>query len=291
MMASSGKETSKLLLCKRCMKFHENLRRYLKRACMKTSSAAEIINEVQTAKEILKMKVHSLSVVTYNSLNFEGSEFSNPQDFFIDFLECRGCIVTNKPEWLSTEDETITLPNILDEASSSANMPQQRKLMVSGLHQKHDLESPVLVSFKGYLKRKYAESTLEPMIQNVSRFLYSLNPNEIKVDFLKNLNGTKNYFHTLKMLNTNEETIKKLIGHLRIFTHFVLSEKYPHDIDEETKDAVNPFEETLKAMEKKFAKGTKRRLEPTPRTMADCCRVLALAKNACERHLPKSTNE
>ncbi|KAM4045435.1 uncharacterized protein ACNLHF_009269 [Anomaloglossus baeobatrachus] len=162
MMASSGKETSKLLLCKRCMKFHENLRRHLKRACMKTSSEAEIINEVQT-KKILKMKVHSQSVVTYNSLNFEGSEFSNPQDFFTDFLERRGCIVTNKPERLSTEDETITLPNILEAASSSANMPLQRKLTVSGLHQKHDLESPVLVSFKAYLKRKYAESTLEPM--------------------------------------------------------------------------------------------------------------------------------
>ncbi|KAM4028139.1 uncharacterized protein ACNLHF_023625 [Anomaloglossus baeobatrachus] len=266
------------LLCRRCMKFHENLRRHLKRACMKTSPEAEIRNEVDTAKDNLHKMVQSLSVVPYDALKCENSQFENPQDFFVDFLERCGCIVTDKPEQLSEDEDPRSLPNVLEAASSSANMPLRRRLTVSGLHQKHDLQSPILVSFKKYLKEKCAETTIEPMIQNVSRFLYFVNPDEITVDFIKDLKVTKKYFRTLEMLKTKEETIRKHIGHLRTFTHFVLSDDYPNDIDDETKDAVNPFEETLKVMEKKLPKGRKRSLDPAPLSMADCCKVLTVAK-------------
>ncbi|XP_077111460.1 uncharacterized protein LOC143767207 isoform X2 [Ranitomeya variabilis] len=280
-MTSSGKPG--LLLCKRCLKFYKNLRKHLNNVCLKTSKA-EISNEVKNAKRNMHRVAQSLSVVPYDSLNFGNSQFTNAQDFFTEFLESRGCIVTGKPsERPSTEEEQpISLPPVVEEASSSANMPLRKKINVVGFHNKHNLKSSLLLSFKNYLNGKCSESTIKPMIQIVSRFLYFVNSEEISVDFLKNLRATKEYFVSLESLKTNEETVKKHIGHLRSFIRFILSENYPSGLDEETKNAVGPFKETLKVIEnklnQKLAKGRKRGLESMSPTMADCRKVLTVAK-------------
>ncbi|CAJ0922968.1 unnamed protein product [Ranitomeya imitator] len=270
------------LLCKRCLKFYKNLRKHLNNVCMKTSKA-QINNEVKNAKRNMLRVAQSLAVVPYDSLNFENSQFPNAQDFFTDFLESRGCIVTGKPsERPSTEEEPISLPPVVEEASSSANMSLRKKITVVGFHNKHDLKSSLLLSFKNYLKGHRSESTINPMIQIISRFLYFINPEEITVDFLKNLRATKEYFNSLESLKTSEETVKKHICHLRNFIRFIQSEEYPSGLDKETKNAVEPFKETLKVIEsklnQKFAKGRKRGLESTPPTMADCRKVLTVAK-------------
>ncbi|XP_073538457.1 uncharacterized protein [Phyllobates terribilis] len=279
-MASSGKLG--LLLCKRCLKFYKNLRKHLSHVCMK-SSKEKINNEVKNAKRSLHRAAQSLAVVPYHSLNFQNSQFTNSQDFFTEFLESRGCIVTGKPsERPSTEEEPISLPAVVEEASSSANMSLRKKITMVGFHNKHDLNSSLLQSFKNYLKGKCSESTIKPMIQIVSRFLYFVNSKEISVDFLKNLRATKEYFIFLESLKTNEETVKKHISHLRSFICFILSEDYPSGLDEETKNVVGPFKETLKVIEnklnQKLAKSRKRGLESTPPTMADCRKVLTVAK-------------
>ncbi|XP_077110147.1 uncharacterized protein LOC143766382 [Ranitomeya variabilis] len=279
-MASFGKPGP--LLCKRCLKFHKNVHKHLNNVCMKTSKA-QINNEVKNAKRNMHRVAQSMAVVPYDSLNFENSQFTNAQDFFTEFLERRGCIVAGKPsERPSTEEEPISLPPVVEEASSSANMPLRKKITVVGFHNKHDLKSSLLLSFKNYLKGNCSESTINPMIQIISRFLYFVNSEEITVDFLKNLRATKEYFISLESLKTSEETVKKHIGHLRRFIRFILSEEYPSDLDKETKNAVGPFKETLKAIEdklnQKLAKGRKRELESAPPTMADCRKVLTMAK-------------
>ncbi|XP_073416803.1 uncharacterized protein [Dendrobates tinctorius] len=255
--------------------------KHLNNVCKKTSKA-EINHEVKNAKRNMHKVAQSLSVVPYDS--FKNSQFTNAQDFFIEFLESRGCIVTGKPsERPSTEEEEpISLPPVVEEASSSTNMPLRKKITVVGFHNKHNLKSSLLLSFKNYLNGKFSELTIKPMIQIVSRFLYFVNSEEISVDFLKNLRATKEYFISLESLKTSEETVKKHIGHLRSFIRFILSEDYLSGLDEETKNAVGPFKETLKVIEnklnQKLAKGRKRGLESTPPTMADCRKVLTVAK-------------
>ncbi|XP_077111170.1 uncharacterized protein LOC143803895 [Ranitomeya variabilis] len=258
-MASSAKPG--LLLCKRCLKFYRNLRIHLSHVCMKTMKA-EINKEVKTAKRNMQRVAQSLSVVPYNSLNFQNSQFTNAQDFFTNFLESRGCIVTGKPSESPSTEEPIVLPTVVEKASSSANMPLRKKITVVGFHKKHDLKSTILLSFKKYLKGKCSASTIKPMIQIVSRFLYFINSEEISVDFLKNLRATREYFLSLERLKTSEETIKKHFSHLRKFISFLLSEDYPSDLDDEAKNAVGPFMETLKVIEnklnQKLVKGRKR---------------------------------
>lgn len=63
---------------------------------MKTANKDEITKAVEEAKRNRHKLLASLSIVSYQDLNFRKSRFSDPQEFFADFLERHGCIVADK---------------------------------------------------------------------------------------------------------------------------------------------------------------------------------------------------
>eukprot|EP00079_Xenopus_tropicalis_P019977 XP_012810356.1 PREDICTED: uncharacterized protein LOC100489209 isoform X2 [Xenopus tropicalis] len=91
------------LACKYCFKMTDRLSGHLRQLCRKGADEAEILALVQEARATVRKVASNLSVVRYQYLK-AGVDSDRSLDFFIGFLESKGCFIRDKPsETQSTE--------------------------------------------------------------------------------------------------------------------------------------------------------------------------------------------
>ncbi|XP_071989850.1 uncharacterized protein [Engystomops pustulosus] len=276
-MAARHKENRTLLVCKHCLKKHDKLSMHLRRTCTKKAKESEITQEVNEAKRRMRKVVESLSIVGYDSLDFKKSGFSNPQEFFIDFLERRGCFVANKTSMRQPSVEEDESGDDADDAAQSCSpTPLRRKLAQAGVNKMHDIRAPMLLSFRDYLKLHFSETSIRHMVENVSRFLHFVSPDKISLAFLTDQEKTKEFVRTHLQSNTTTRTIKNYLGNIQWFVRFVMSE----NVCEDTKKAAETFLEGLSKINEELNQKSSKRPKISHRklTPKDCHKVLVTAK-------------
>ncbi|XP_044124949.1 uncharacterized protein LOC122919824 [Bufo gargarizans] len=80
--------------CKFCLKIQETLPVHLRRTCTKNASPAEIDSLVSEAREKMCSILKGLTIIEYKDLDYKDSD---PLEFFVTFLEKRGCYIKGKP--------------------------------------------------------------------------------------------------------------------------------------------------------------------------------------------------
>ncbi|NP_001081400.1 early endoderm-specific nuclear factor L homeolog [Xenopus laevis] len=93
-MASSRSQNRHALACKFCLRIQESLSVHLRRSCKKGAKPEEIDRLVSEARVNMRQILKGLSVVEYDELDCKESD---PQDFFVQFLERNGCYIRGKP--------------------------------------------------------------------------------------------------------------------------------------------------------------------------------------------------
>ncbi|XP_056408789.1 uncharacterized protein LOC130316816 [Hyla sarda] len=272
-MASYQKENRTPLGCKYCMRMQGKLSVHLRKVCMKTATEAEITQEVEEAKKRMRKVAESLSIVFYDSVNDKKSGFSSAQEFFVDFLERHGCIVAEKPSEKQPSDEVI-------EQDQSSSVTLRRKLTEAGVHKKHDVNSQMFLNFREYLAIQFSELGIRQMVENVSRYLYFMSPDEISLGFLNDPEKTKLFVSTHLRLKTTISTIKNYLNHIQQFTRFVISENFHETIGEDTKESAQAFLAELKNINEEINQKFNKKPQKIDRHLnpMDCRRVLAAAK-------------
>ncbi|KAG8551077.1 hypothetical protein GDO81_018440 [Engystomops pustulosus] len=205
------------------------------------------------------------------------SGFSNPQEFFIDFLERRGCFVANKTSMRQPSVEEDESRDDADDAAQSCSpTPLRRKLAQAGVNKMHDIRAPMLLSFRDYLKLHFSETSIRHMVENVSRFLHFVSPDKISLAFLTDQEKTKEFVRTHLQSNTTTRTIKNYLGNIQWFVRFVMSE----NVCEDTKKAAETFLEGLSKINEELNQKSSKRPKISHRklTPKDCHKVLVTAK-------------
>ncbi|XP_040273896.1 uncharacterized protein LOC120989698 [Bufo bufo] len=93
-MASKGQQNRYALGCKFCLKIQETLPVHLRRTCTKNASPAKIDSLVSEAREKMRSILKGLTIIEYTDLDYKDSD---PLEFFVRFLEKRGCYIKGKP--------------------------------------------------------------------------------------------------------------------------------------------------------------------------------------------------
>ncbi|KAM3932451.1 uncharacterized protein RB166_005525 isoform 2-T2 [Leptodactylus fuscus] len=161
----------------------------------------------------------------------------------------------------------------------------RKKLSKVGVYQRHDVNSLVLDSFGRYLQNYFGDYSIKQMLYSVSCYLYFINPDEISLDFLNDLEKTQKYVTTLLGVKASVSTIKNRLNHIEHFIKFVISEDFPNDVDEDKKQAAETFLKGLRRLKanvrpvpKKGPKQCRHRIrgDLTPK---ESCRVLTVSES------------
>ncbi|OCT81500.1 hypothetical protein XELAEV_18028321mg, partial [Xenopus laevis] len=106
-MASSRSQNRHALACKFCLRIQESLSVHLRRSCKKGAKPEEIDRLVSEARVNMRQILKGLSVVEYDELDCKESD---PQDFFVQFLERNGCYIRGKPVQPTRKEEANSAP-------------------------------------------------------------------------------------------------------------------------------------------------------------------------------------
>ncbi|XP_041441925.1 uncharacterized protein LOC121401387 [Xenopus laevis] len=254
-MASDGSNRTHLA-CKFCLKTTDRLSQHLRKVCRKGASDAEIEALVEESRSKMRMLVKNLSVVNYEQLR-AGADSQKSLQFFTNFLESNGCFISGKPveaddaiqnpvtDAEEIEDEMDTEHPLLMLSTSASKISSKKVMEEAGLHKKHSDDSPLLQAFRRYLEKKYAKSGIKQEVQNVSRWLYFVNPNEASVSCIHNIERSMQFFKEIGASAASKATLRNYIGAVKKFISYVTSDPQLLEKDSSLRGSIESF---LKSM-------------------------------------------
>ncbi|XP_041443933.1 uncharacterized protein LOC121402107 isoform X2 [Xenopus laevis] len=299
-MASDGKNRMQLA-CKYCMKITDRLPGHLRKVCRKGASEAEIVALVEESRAKMRMLVRNLSVVHYKQLK-AGADSDRSLHFFINFLESNGCLVSEKPshtertsaeevenpvqDAVETEEDTceeeMDIEHLFLMLSTSASKMSTKKIMEeAGLHRKHTTNSPLLQGFRSYLEKKYAKSGIKHEVDNVSRWLHFVNPNEPSTSCIHNIERSMEFFRVIGASAASRATARNYMSGVKKFIAYVTSEDQLLEEDPSLRGSIQKFLKSMTEAQKSICRGASKensvgRRCTNPR---ECQEVLKLANH------------
>ncbi|OCT60497.1 hypothetical protein XELAEV_18046524mg [Xenopus laevis] len=309
-MASDGKNRMQLA-CKYCMKITDRLSGHLRKVCRKGAGEAEIVALVEESRAKMRMLVRNLSVVHYKQLK-AGADSDRSLNFFVNFLESNGCLVCEKPSHTDTErtsaeevenpvqdaveEEEDTCEEEMDTEhpflmlSTSASKMSTKKIMEeAGLHRKHTSNSPLLQGFRSYLEKKYAKSGIKHeyffntalLVDNVSRWLHFVNPNEPSTSCIHNIERSMEFFREIGASAASRATARNYMSGVKKCIAYVTSEDQLLEEDPSLRGSIQKFLKSITEVQKSICRGASKensvgRRCTNPR---ECQEVLKLANH------------
>uniref|UniRef100_A0AAR2LN62 Core-binding (CB) domain-containing protein n=1 Tax=Pygocentrus nattereri TaxID=42514 RepID=A0AAR2LN62_PYGNA len=223
------------LLCPICKKTHWSLPVHLRRSCMRTSSEADILAVVESAKRAVSNLLRTGRVWEYSLLS---RIMQSPDTIgrMIEELESRGNAVVGIP----TEAPTAAVPAVPDvpveapaesSSESSGELYQcpdttkqgtsLRERMASlGYYKKHSLDHDLLVSFAKFLQFDMSNENFKQEVENVARFLYFMDPQQASLLFVRQHEKSREYFLKLSEAGLSKQTVQNYIKSVKRFLKF-----------------------------------------------------------------------
>ncbi|XP_060756673.1 uncharacterized protein LOC132867684 [Neoarius graeffei] len=234
------------LLCPVCFRTQETLSCHLRRSCMKNSPEAAIETVVEKAKNdvfhLLKYG-RTFDYVVLTQILADG----NPIQRWIEELERHHLVVTRIPPSLPNaepatghrQSETVTGPQgepsgefdrDLASTSSGEVFPCDRDVNYSnkakhnmlemGLYQKHSLDHPLLKDFAKHLELDLNYVHYKQEAENVSRYLYYVNPKTPSLQFVNDREKLRQYLRHLSDAKLKKQTQQNYLKSLKRFLHY-----------------------------------------------------------------------
>ncbi|XP_072563597.1 uncharacterized protein [Paramormyrops kingsleyae] len=239
------------LLCPMCKKTQASLSVHLTRVCMKRSSKKDIHEVVKKAKQDSLEVLQCGRVFSYRHLR-EIMDDANPTSRMIQELERRHMVVTDtpspavvaqtssvpvvagtvttgqRPESTESEqsedivsvssgqlEETFQVTREVQWTQTSRHMMQEK-----GLYRKHSLDHPLLKGFATYLEKDLLNENFKQTVENVSRFMFFVNPEEPSLEFLREREKTKLFFRELTEAGLSRQTQVNYMKSLKRFLKY-----------------------------------------------------------------------
>ncbi|XP_072563868.1 uncharacterized protein [Paramormyrops kingsleyae] len=231
-MASKATSNRHFLLCPVCKKTQASLSVHLTRVCMKRSSKEAIQEVVEKAKQDALEVLQWGRVFSYRHLR-DIMDDANPMSRMIQELERRHMVVPDtpspavaaqtssvpvmagttvqRPESSATEqsEDAVSVSNgEIFQVTREVQWPQTSRHMMQekGLYRKHSLDHPLLKGFAAYLEKDLLIENFKQTVENVSRFMFFVNPEEPSLEFLREREKTKLFFRELTEAGLTRQT-------------------------------------------------------------------------------------
>uniref|UniRef100_A0AAR2J544 Uncharacterized protein n=1 Tax=Pygocentrus nattereri TaxID=42514 RepID=A0AAR2J544_PYGNA len=162
------------LLCPICKKTHWSLPVHLRRSCMRTSSEADILAVVESAKRAVSNLLRTGRVWEYSLL----SRIMQSPDT-IDFWKVTVFLVKCKKF-----NTCFCFLFFFFSPDTTKQGTSLRERMASlGYYKKHSLDHDLLVSFAKFLQFDMSNENFKQEVENVARFLYFMDPQQASLLF------------------------------------------------------------------------------------------------------------
>ncbi|OCT75034.1 hypothetical protein XELAEV_18034021mg [Xenopus laevis] len=126
----------------------------------------------------------------------------------------------------------------------------------AGLYNRFPLNAPLLKAFTNFLTRSFGVTRYKQEVENVSRFLYFMNPQDANLTFVKNLQRTE--FFTRQQEIVTHQTAFSYLKHVRRFVNFEIDNTNLLSTDPLLYSACKKFIKATNAHQKRFSKGISR---------------------------------
>ncbi|XP_028296774.1 uncharacterized protein LOC114458554 [Gouania willdenowi] len=242
-MSSSKKPNRHCLLCPVCLKTNESLSVHLCRVCMKNATPEAINAVVEKAKKEAHELLVSGKIFNYGRLCQIMAD-ANPLKRMIEELQRHHMVVTDIPPTLpdpvpgpsTTQQPQSAEPEESEPASDIASVSsgetfqcvpdvqwqrKNRTLMADkGLYQKHSLDHPLLKDFATYLEKELCNENIKQEVDNVSRYLYYVDPQTPSLRFVMNREKLRAYMCELSDAKLSKQTQLNYLKSLKRFLYF-----------------------------------------------------------------------
>ncbi|XP_041441926.1 uncharacterized protein LOC121401388 isoform X2 [Xenopus laevis] len=135
-------------------------------------------------------------------------------------------------------------------STSAIKMSSKKIMEEAGLHKKHSTDSPLLQAFRGYLEKKYAKSGIKHELDNVSRWLHFVNPNEALVSCIHNIERSMQFFQEIQASAASKATARNYIGGVKKFISYVASDLQLLEEDPSLRGSIQSFLKSLTEVQK-----------------------------------------
>ncbi|XP_072563309.1 uncharacterized protein [Paramormyrops kingsleyae] len=213
---------------------------------MKRSSKEAIQEVVEKAKQDALEVLQWGRVFSYRHLR-DIMDDANPMSRMIQELERRHMVVPDtpspavaaqtssvpvmagttvqRPESSATEqsEDAISVSNgEIFQVTREVQWPQTSRHMMQekGLYRKHSLDHPLLKGFAAYLEKDLLNENFKQTVENVSRFMFFVNPEEPSLEFLREREKTKLFFRELTEAGLSRQTQVNYMKSLKRFLKY-----------------------------------------------------------------------
>ncbi|XP_076579912.1 uncharacterized protein LOC143316080 [Chaetodon auriga] len=310
----SRKPNRHYLLCPLCLKTKDFLSVHLRRVCMKDSTPEAIGAAVEKAKKDVHDLLVSGRVFPYVLL-CQILDDADPLSRLTEELQRRHMVVTGIPPPLPNAN-VIARPSTTQTAESAAPetgesepsdntsvssgkcfqfvstvqwTTKNRKLMAQrGLYQRHSLDYPLLKDFGLYLERELCNENFKQEVENVARYLYSFDPQQPSLQFVRNREKIRQYLCELSRAKLTKQTQMNYLKSLKRFLMYHTINTNLRREDQTLHGDCKDFIDYIGSLQKSFSKQVSKEItqkrhggltEKEQLTPRDCLAVLRAAKN------------
>ncbi|CAJ0926988.1 unnamed protein product, partial [Ranitomeya imitator] len=163
----------------------------------------------------------------------------------------------------------------------------RKKMKNAGLYKRHPLSHPILQQFADYLKNTLCVQNYKQEVENVARFLYYMDPEQVTLNFVLDIERAISFFNKLEDLKLTSQTICNYLKHLKRFIHHQLRATNLAHENCELYNAFKIFKGVTKDIQTRLSKGISKEivvrrykaLNTLTMTAAEAQKILDVAKS------------
>ncbi|CAM4569895.1 unnamed protein product [Leuciscus chuanchicus] len=268
-------------LCPICRKAPRTLPGHLRTDCMKGSSEQEIQDTVVQAKKEMAKFSHKGRFWEYQTLrDIFGA--ADPLKSMLEEMANKGLVVRNIPPHLpapatvslsSTKDAERNPPmdqeNVNPSEEGSEEYPQSTdgprwtsevrvEMAQKGLYKKHSVKHPLLQGYFNYLHVDLGNMKSKQEAENVSRFMYYMDPEEPSLSFVREVEKVREHFNVLTQTQLSKQTVLNYWKSLKRFMKYTTTatslQTKDKNLHRDCVDFINPLEGIRAGMSKRVNK-------------------------------------
>ncbi|XP_071977061.1 uncharacterized protein [Engystomops pustulosus] len=160
------------------------------------------------------------------------------------------------------------------------------RMKAAGLYRRHSLDHPILKGFASYLADTLNVTNYSQEVEDVSRFLFFMNPKAVNLEFVKDVQKANAFFTKLRELNLANQTVFNYLKHVRRFMTYQLRATNLFSEHPRLYKSCEFFKDVTEDIQKRLSKGISKEvvskryqaLITTTKSPDDCRRLLSVAK-------------
>ncbi|XP_077127888.1 uncharacterized protein LOC143783364 [Ranitomeya variabilis] len=162
----------------------------------------------------------------------------------------------------------------------------RKKMKTAGLYKRHSLTHPILQRFADYLQNTLRVQNYKQEVENVARFLYFMDPVQVTLNFVLDIERAISFFNKLQDLKLASQTIFNYLKHLKRFIHHQLRATNLAHENRELYNSFKIFKGVTKDLQTSLSKGISKEvvgkrykaLNTLTMTAAEAQKILDVAK-------------